>query len=251
MSPQLNDMQHIWLTGLLILWAVFLFGGFIFAKLNAERTHRIPRWARMASSFTLVVAAWSWFASVPVSPILYSPLIAIGMTLGFIGDLFMAQLIPLKDYVLGGIGSFGLGHIAYIIAFISFANERQWFRGNESARWIALIIWWLIALIGWYVVVFRGQKPTFLHYAALPYALLLASTAGLATGLAVEESAFIPLAIGTALFLLSDLILAAQLFNGLHFKMIGDVVWLTYGPAQMLIVYSVASAFALGSIISL
>jgi hypothetical protein len=72
--------------------------------------------------------------------------------------------------------------------------------------------------------------------------VLLASTAGLATGLATQDAAFIPLAIGTALFLLSDLILAAQLFNGLHFKMIGDVVWLTYGPAQMLIVYSVASA---------
>lgn len=251
MFPELSDGQGYWLIALWILWAVLLFGGFIFGKLNAERTHRIPRWARMASSFMLVVAAWSWFAFADVFPQSYSLLIAIGMTLGFLGDLFMAQLIPLKDYVLGGIGSFGLGHIAYIIAFISFGNEHNLFSGNESARWGAVLIWWLIALAGWYVVVFRGQKHTFLHYAALPYALFLATTAGLATGLAIHEAAFIPLAIGTALFLLSDLILAAQLFNGLHFKMIGDVVWLTYGPAQMLIVYSVASALAMGNLVLL
>ena len=46
-------------------------------------------------------------------------------------------------------------------------------------------------------------------------------------------------ALGAALFLLSDLLLAAQLFNGVKFRLIGDVVWMLYGPAQMLIVYSI------------
>lgn len=251
MFPQLSEFQKFWLTGLLILWAIFLFGGFLFGKLNDDQTHRIPRWARMASSFTLVIAAWSWFAFADVFPKSYSLLLAIGMTLGFIGDLFMAKLIPFKDYVLGGIGSFGLGHIAYIIAFINIGNERNLFFGDENSRRNTLLVWWIIALVSWYFVVFRGQKPSLLHYAALPYGLLLATTAGLATGLATQESAFIPLAIGTALFLLSDFTLAAQLFNGLHFKMIGDVVWLTYGPAQMLIVYSVASVLALGNLVLL
>jgi hypothetical protein len=35
---------------------------------------------------------------------------------------------------------------------------------------------------------------------------------------------------------------AAQLFNNRHFPLIGDVIWLTYGPAQMLIVYTAGSA---------
>jgi hypothetical protein len=81
-----------------------------------------------------------------------------------------------------------------------------------------------------------------LHWVALPYALLLASTAGVATGLALQDTAFWPMAAGAALFLLSDLILAAQLFNGRRFRLIDDVIWLTYGPGQMLIVYSVAAA---------
>ena len=87
-----------------------------------------------------------------------------------------------------------------------------------------------------------ARQPSFLHNAALPYALLLASSAGFASGLALNASVFIPLVLGCALFLVSDLILAARLFNGASFPLIDDVVWLTYGPAQMLIVFSVGAA---------
>jgi YhhN family len=233
--------QNLWLFALLILWTMLLFGGFILGKLDDQRTRRMPAWTRMASSLTLVIAAWSGFFFNRNSAIeSFALLIAVGMTLGFIGDLFMAELIPVGNHVMGGIASFGLGHIAYIIAFLTFGDQN----GLNSHRWGAWIIWLLIGMVGWYVVVYRGQKVTPLHYAALPYALLLASTAGFATGLALQNSAFIPLAIGAALFLLSDLILAAQLFNNLRFYLISDVVWLTYGPAQMLIVYSVGSTLS-------
>jgi hypothetical protein len=67
----------------------------------------------------------------------------------------------------------------------------------------------------------------------------------MATGLALQQGQFTWLAIGAALFLISDLILAAQLFNDLSFPLIGDVIWLTYGPGQMLIVYSAATAVSL------
>jgi hypothetical protein len=50
------------------------------------------------------------------------------------------------------------------------------------------------------------------------------------------------MAVGAAFFLLSDLILAAHLFNDLFFPLFEDAIWLTYGPGQMLIVYSVGSA---------
>jgi len=54
-------------------------------------------------------------------------------------------------------------------------------------------------LAGWFFVVFRGQDPTLVHLVALPYALLLASTAGLGSGLARQDRRFIPLALGGAL----------------------------------------------------
>ncbi len=236
-----SQLQRYWLSGLLILWACLLFGGFVFGKTDPKTNRRMPTWTRMMSSLTLVVASWSWYLFTQNSSIRwFSLLIAVGMTLGFVGDLCLARLLPLPQPTLGGIAAFGLGHVAYIIALLSFGNEYG--LTAPAPRWGALSAWLLIGLIGWYLVVFRGGKPTVLHKAALPYALLLASTAGLATGLALQATAFIPLAIGSGLFLLSDLILAAELFNHLKFPLIGDVVWLTYGPAQMLIVFAVNSA---------
>ncbi len=243
MFERLDDpVQSGWLLVLLVLWAAFLFGGFLFGTPDARNEHRMPTRARMASSLILVVAGWSWFLFTrQMASSTFSLLIAIGMTLGFVGDLFLARLLPiLKEPVLGGIAAFGLGHVAYITALVNFGDQTG--LNATGPRWISWIVWLLIGVVAWYLVVFRGGRPTPLHWLALPYALLLASTAGFATGLAVQSVAFIPLAVGGALFLLSDLILATQLFNNRHFPLIGDVIWLTYGPAQMLIVYTVGSA---------
>jgi len=47
---------------------------------------------------------------------------------------------------------------------------------------------------------------------------------------------------GATLFVVSDMILAAERFAGAQSHLIDDWVWLTYGPAQMLIVYSAWAA---------
>ena len=193
----------------------------------------MPTWTRMASSAVLVVAGWSWFM---INGGTFSLLLALGMTLGFVGDLWLAGVLPFGRSIIGGIVAFGIGHIFYISAILTFGNQQG--LNEPGTRWGATAIWLLIGLVGWYIIVFRGQEVTMLHWAALPYALLLASTAGLATGLALQSSHFVPLAIGAALFLLSDLILAGELFSGLQFPLIGDVIWLTYGPGQALIVYA-------------
>jgi len=236
-------MDRLWLIALLVLWGVLLFGGFLFGHLDPERIRRMPAWTRMASSLALVIAAWSAYIFARETEAgSYALLIALGMSFGFIGDLLMARWLSLKNHVIGGIAAFGLGHIAYIAALVSYGNQAG--LDARAPRWGALAVWLVAGVIGWYVVVLRNHKPTLLHRAALPYTLLLSSTAGFAAGLALQSSAFMPLALGAALFLLSDLILAARLFNNLRFYLIDDVVWLLYGPAQMLIVYSVGSALA-------
>lgn len=226
---------------LLVIWAVLLFGGFLVGKLDSERVHRMPTVTRIASSLVLVVLAWMYYLTNQAhAAALYMLLIALGVTLGFIGDLFMARLIFKDNNVLAGIAAFGLGHVAYIAALLWVGDT---FGYNAfTPRVGAWAVWLAIGAAGWYLVVYsRAPVRSTMHVAALPYALLLASTAGFATGLALQQSAFIPLALGAALFLISDLILAAQLFAGLHFTSIGDMIWLTYGPAQMLIVTSVAA----------
>ena len=239
-----SPVQRFLMIGLLVLWGMFLFGGFVFG--SSSETHRMPTWTRMASSMTLVVAGWSWVVLSWEGGIRPFPItIALGMTFGLLGDLILADLMPGGRSVPAGILSFGTGHILYIIGILQFGNQQSLNAGGP--RWGALAIWLLIGAVGWYFMVYRGQDATMLHWIALPYALLLAGTAGFATGLAVQSTLFVPMALGAALFLLSDLILAAEIFNGLSFRSIGDVIWLTYGPGQMLIVYAIGAALRYSS----
>ncbi len=113
-----------WFAGLLLVWAGLLFGGFLFGAPDTTGSQRIPTWARMASSLSLVVAGWAWYGHAgnsSGSP--FSLLIAIGMTLGLVGDLFMADLLAVEPHVLAGMASFAAGHIAYIAAMIYLGNR--------------------------------------------------------------------------------------------------------------------------------
>lgn len=228
------------LLGLWIVWAGLLFGGFILG--GESETNRIPQFNRMASSATLVVAALVGFAAARGTPARrFALLVALGMTLGLIGDLFNANLIQvgLPNPVMGAIVAFGLGHVAYIWA--CFDIEARAGFNKPRRRNLAIAAWLLVGAIGWYFVAWSPEKSEELMWPALPYSLLLAGTAGITSGLALQNVGFTAMAFGGALFLLSDLILAWRLFQG-SFYLAGDAVWLTYGPGQMLIVYSIVSA---------
>ena len=225
-----SELANVWLLGLLVIWGALLFGS------TERRQMAMATHLRLGSSLTLVVAAWSWYLVARATPAvaLFALLVALGMTLGFLGDLLLADALSIPQGFLAGMAAFALGHLAYITAILSQTPQVQW-----AVEGFAL----LVGLAGWYLVVFRGGKDVMiLRWAALPYALLLATTAGLALGLAIQTSAFLPLAFGAALFLLSDLLVAGEQFGNVRFPHIGDAVWLTYGPAQMLIVYAVNSA---------
>src|SRR5579864_1860838 len=236
-----DPLQTFWLIGSFVVWAALLFGGFVRGRPTASNPQRIPRLARIGSSVALVSAAWSLFWLARSSPHGgYAALIAIGMTLDFIGDSILAGFIGVStpdNATLGGIAMFGIGHIAYIGAILLLATIE---RLADTAHLVSTTALWLvIGVAGWYAPVFRGRQNdglTAQHLAALPYALLLASVAGIASGLAIQDARFLGLAAGTALFVISDLILAGILFKAWTFPGIHDVVWLTYGPAQALIV---------------
>ncbi len=228
-----NATASAWLTVLLVVWAALLLGSVVASFFLRQR---MVTWLRLASSATLAVAAWSWYLVARATPgvVEFALLLAIGMTLGFLGDLLLADALSVKQGFLAGMAAFALGHIAYIVAILSLTPHVQWAITGVAP---------LVGLAGWYVAVFCGGKDAMiLRWAALPYALLLATTAGVAVGLAMQASVFVLLALGAALFLLSDLLVAGERFGRIRFPHIGDAVWLTYGPAQMLIVYAVSSA---------
>jgi uncharacterized membrane protein YhhN len=70
---------------------------------------------------------------------------------------------------------------------------------------------------------------------ALGYTLLLSATTGVAVGYALSNRLFAPVAIGAILFLTSDLLLAVWIFHDIVYTSF-DLVWLSYGVGQMLIV---------------
>jgi uncharacterized membrane protein YhhN len=239
------------LTVLWIAWAVVLLGAIPLALYNQCDSYRIPGWCKMASSLILVLAGWTWYSALLGRENVslarrIALLMTAGMALGTLGDFFNAgrlqEVIPLPDPVLGGLGSFLIGHILYITACVMLAKKCKL---TDMKSWvIAIGFWELSSIIGWYLIVYRGEGEAVLTWAALPYSMLLAGTAGVTAALALQEKRLVWLALGGALFLISDLILGYEIFQGPLWPE-GEPVWLTYGPGQMFIV------FAIGAMVSL
>jgi len=229
----------------LALWAIVLFGGFIFGAYNETGSHRIPRRNRMTASLIIVIIAWMLiFTPNQAQHQTYLILIALGMTFGFIGDLLLADLIPIKEATIAGMLSFGIGHVAYIIGILTIRDALN--LNDATAINNALGLWLVFGAVGWFICVYINNERELLHYLALPYSLLLSSTAGFFMGLALQDGIFWLPTIGAILFLFSDLVLSLELFRDFKPKSIGDVVWLTYSPGQMSIVCGLWLALYLG-----
>lgn len=211
------------------LAAALLLLGLLRGRLDAAGRNRIPLPIRMLSSALVFAAALALARGNRRS----RP-IAAGMGCGFLGDLVMARVIPLPDHVIFGMLIFGAGHTLYLRAFMQMAGRQDW--RSAGARLPALGGGWAAALAGWWLLARNPALKRALNYGALAYALLLGTMSGLAASLAAQERRRAPIALGAALFLASDTLLAGELFRGTRFPQIGDVIWLTYIAGQALIV---------------
>ncbi len=230
----------LWLLGVLVL----LIAGFALGHYDARRAGRMPKIAQLPQTVLLIVfAAIAWIVVANGTPFAaLGALVCVGVACGFVGDLFMANVFRQKNYVLLGMVAFGIGHVSYILGFREIAVR---FGLHDLGRYVvAFGFTWLLALVLWFILI-RKPGAGVMQYATLGYALFLASMAGFALGLALQQSAFLPLAVGAILFLVSDALLAARLFAGLTFPYAGDLIWLTYIAAQALIVSVVPLAVSL------
>ncbi len=235
-------MSHVKLLyALLAIWAALLVLGFVFGQLDEERINRIPRLNKMLSSAILVVCALIWWlagaAGTPLAA--YAALLFFGMAFSFLGDVIMAQLLPLPQYMLFGMGAFGLAHVLYISGYLRLGGVLGLQDGWARAVGLAVLL--VLAVVLWWTLIRSPQTDAVLNYGSLGYALLLAAMAGLAVSLALQEPRFVPLAVGAVLFLVSDVLLGHRLFQGGTFLLVGDLVWMTYIVGQLLIVFSTAA----------
>jgi len=239
-------ITHITLLCLLLaIWAALLILGFVFGRLDKERINRIPRTNKILSSLILVICALIWWRArasrTPLST--YAALLFFGMAFSFLGDLIMAQILPLPQYVLFGIGAFGVAHVLYIVSYLRLGGVLG--LQDDRSRAIGLAVLFVLAVVLWWALIRSPQTDAVLNYGSLVYALLIAVMAGLAVSLALQEPLFAPLALGAVLFLISDAFLGHRLFQGGAFLLVGDLVWMTYIVGQLLIVFSTATGLRL------
>lgn len=232
--------------GLIGLAAVANLLALVFGHPNVEGTGRMIPWLQRSTSLLLALAAWilallgaSGAAAAP-----YAYVVAVGMSLSFVADLIMAEVIRVPDRVLGGIAVFGLAHLAYLAAMLGLDAALDLGAGPAMLGWGAGFL--VVALIYWRLAVDTPQAALALRLGALGYLVLLAAMTGAAWGVVTREPGLWILAGGATLFFISDAILGNQIFRANRWPGVGDVVWLTYFTGQAGIVWSVYPALLRG-----
>jgi len=159
----------------------------------------------------------------------YPLILAAGLSLSVAGDVFL--MLP-RDRFIAGLASFLAGHLCYIAAF------------SSDASFGSAIHWWLPFFAAGAAVLASlwGKLPASLRWPVLAYLLVIATMAGQATGRWIElrDAAALSAAVGAALFVISDAVLAIDRF-GRQFHAARAVTLATYYAAQLLIALSAAS----------
>jgi hypothetical protein len=226
----------VWLA-----WALLLAGGLAARVFPNAKVASLETELKASSSLALVVAAWRFVCILPPASRRVSFLIAIGMTLGCLGDAtpMLGAWWPDPQRTLGNMMLFGSGHAAYIRAcWLLYRDTR---RSPSGALWYgSLALWLMTGGAVWYFAAYTGTQQAVMRIPALAYTLLLSATAGGAMSVALISRCFLPVFVGAVLFLVSDVLLGVWIFHDLVFRPF-DLVWLSYGLGQMLIVFGTAA----------
>ena len=152
--------------------------------------------------------------------------ISAGLALSLAGDVFL--MLP-GDRFLGGLTSFLLAHLAYVVAFSSGV-------GLLPHPWVALP--YAAATAAFLPLLWPGLKPR-LRVPVVVYVAILSLMAAQACGraLSLGTGASILGAVGAATFVVSDATLAFDRFR-VPFRWAKAVVLSTYWAAQALIALS-------------
>ena len=193
--------------------------------LDAARHWQVYVFKPLATLLVLALAL-----SFPASPPAYRWAVAAGLVLSTAGDIFL--MLP-RDRFIAGLASFLVAHLLYIYAF-----------SIGVPLGAAPLLWLPFFAAGGIVValVWRGLAPG-LRAAVIAYVLVIAAMAGQAAGRwhALGGEAALWAALGAALFVLSDSILAINRFRA-PFRAERALTLGSYWMAQTLIALSISSS---------
>ncbi|MCH2187112.1 lysoplasmalogenase [Myxococcota bacterium] len=170
---------------LLLLWAEF------------RQATQLRRAAKLAASATFVWAAISWGGWQSS----YGQLMLLGLCLCALGDAFLLPEGQGRWFQLG-IVAFGLGHLAYAMAFIVYGISTA-ATGAAAALMLAL---------GWIVLKWLGpQVPSDLKIPVIVYGIIISAMVAFAIG-AVADQGPLWIGLGAVGFAASDLSVARDRF---------------------------------------
>jgi uncharacterized membrane protein YhhN len=145
------------------------------------------------------------------------------------GDLCLSR--PGEKPFLIGMGFFATAHVAFITVFLTASGLTLWGSAvNQPLLTLALIL--LLISTEFWLAPFAAD----LKWPLRAYALVIGAMALAASGL---PAAVNPARIGAAMFVLSDLLIAVQMFrlnpSGWRFRATGYALWSLYFMGQALI----------------
>lgn len=196
---------------------------------------RLPIICRVLLSLLLVTA--SLFAYLYTRSIC-SRWVLLGMLASFLGDLSMAEIIPFKNRLAGGMFFFGIAHILYIISYAETARSygMKLFNPGFAAP---LLLYGLVAGLLWAFLVRNPENGVFINAASAVYAMWLGFMASCAAELGILlNGCWWITSLGALLFTMSDLTIGATGIGKRHFKNPEIFIWLTYVAGQAGIIYA-------------
>ncbi len=165
---------------------------------------------------------------------LFAPLLA-GLLFGVLGDFLLAaknvrEKRCEKLFFAGGIAAFAAGHIAYIVYFYRLAPHGYLAPLSAAAFAVAYVLVTATVCKFKYGVML---VPVSLYCFVVVYSFAAAVSA------AVAGTAGVLVAVGAALFLVSDIVLSVYIFAPVRCRALGILNLAAYFPAQFLLALSI------------
>ena len=200
-------MNYLWI---IIPISILLVTAFIIVRVVYGGVYGLL--TKIVASLALVVTA---IVFTTFEGTIASGIIAIGLLFGLIGDILLDLKVIYPEhnnaYLNSGMLAFGLGHICYILAMIMYIGPE--YDSLSAAGWAGLGGIFITPIII-FVASKMGLNFGKFLYQTIVYSFLLSFVTVFSIILAFTMTSMWILAVGFALFLLSDLILSLQYFGG-------------------------------------
>lgn len=158
------------------------------------------------------------------------PFIAAGLFFSWAGDLFLLYEARNPNFFIGGLASFLLAHICYIIYYFKCGASIT-AAMKKHPLWLMIAIGYSVALV---VLLFPKLGSLLIPVVAYAAVLTIMLITSIATIPAVSKNASAMFVAGATAFVVSDSLLAINKFYQ-PFGLAGVLIMLTYGIAQLLI----------------